>query len=403
MIVKYVILPSGHCMSLQRPCLIAAGLPIMFHMLLTEPYYLFIFNLFIGIVLGSVFYRSDYCMAGMFRDVFLFGNHTMLRSLALLIAVSTVLFFTARQSGLIVLYPPPTYAYPSLATFIGGVIFGIGMIMAGGCVVGTLYKMAGGNLTSLIAFGGIIAGSLFYAESHKFWESFRANTVIIDQTFLFEEMPGAEAMIVVLLIIGLLMLSIKWKRQDKWNIEAYAEGYLQPWKAAVIIAVINVLAYIFSGWPIGITTAYAKTGAYIESLLFPSHLAKLAYFSQDSVVASYAGNIISGGAGPRGDIISFTELPLAIGIVAGAFGTSVVLREFKIYGLPPKRQLMSALVGGMLIGLGTRIAKGCNIKFILGALPLFALQGIFFSIGIIAGTYIGVILLKRLVFKMEGD
>jgi uncharacterized membrane protein YedE/YeeE len=136
-------------------------------MLLNEPYYLFFFNLFVGIILGSVFYRADYCMAGMFRDVFLFRDYSLLRSLLLLVIVAMALFFTARLSGFIYFYPPPTYGYASLATIIGGIIFGIGMVMASGCVVGTLYKMARGNLTNLIAFIGIIAGSMVYAESRR--------------------------------------------------------------------------------------------------------------------------------------------------------------------------------------------------------------------------------------------
>ncbi|MFZ5997203.1 MAG: YeeE/YedE family protein [Nitrospirota bacterium] len=372
-------------------------------MLLTEPYYLFAFNLLLGAVLGAVLYKSDYCMAGMFRDVFLFKQYSLLRSLLLLFVASMALFYVARTAGLVTLYPPPTYTYPSLATLFGGVVFGIGMVLSGGCVVGTLYKMAAGNLTSLVAFAGIIAGSLIYAESHPFWEAFRQRTVITTQMSLFEETPDVETVVVATMTISFLALFVKWRRQNKWRIEAFAEGYLQPWKAAIIIAVVNVLAYIFSGWPIGITTAYAKMGAYFENIFMPSRLATLTYFNQDSVVIHLAGGIISGGAGPRVDVISFTELPLGIGIVAGAFFTSVLLREFKIYGPPPRRQLMAALAGGMLIGLGTRIAKGCNIKFILGALPLFALQGIVFLFGMVAGTYVGVILLKRIVFEIEGD
>lgn len=366
-------------------------------MLLTEPYALFVFNLVVGAVLGAVLYKSDYCMAGIFRDMFLFKHYSLLRSLLLLLAVSMALFSAARAAGLVALYPPPTYSVPTAATFIGGAVFGIGMVLAGGCVVGTLYKMAAGSLTSLVAFAGIIAGSLLYAESYPLWEALRRTTTAPGRMMLFEGAPGIERAVIGIAAIVFAVLFIRWGRQNKWRIEAYAEGYLQPWKAAVIIAVLNVLIYIFSGWPMGITTGYAKMGAYIENLFIPSRVAQLAFFNQDSLTVSLAGAALSGGAGPRADIISFTELPLALGIVAGAFCTSVLLREFKIYGLPPKRQLAAALAGGVLIGLGTRIAKGCNIKLLLGALPLFAWQGVVFVLGMVAGTYLGVVLLKRLV------
>lgn len=359
-------------------------------MFLNEPYYLFFFNLSVGIILGSVFYRADYCMAGMFRDMFLFRDYSLFRSLMLLVVAAMSLFYLARLSGFIHLYPPPTYGYASAATVIGGIVFGIGMVMASGCVVGTLYKMAKGNLTNLIAFIGIIAGSLIYAESHPFWESLRTDTIFTRHMFLWE-----DEVIILFIVPVALILFLKWKREGKWNLEAYASGYIQPWKAALIIAVLNVLVYIFSGWPIGITTAYAKIGAYVENFFIPSHVERLSYFTGDSVSAVISGVNISGGASPKIDIITFTEMALIVGIIAGSFLTSVFLREFKIYGLPPKKQAFSAFLGGMLLGYGARIAGGCNLKFVVGALPLLSIQGIVFAAAMTIGAYFGSKIIKK--------
>lgn len=360
-------------------------------MFLTEPYYLFFFNLCVGIILGSVFYRADYCMAGIFRDMLLFRDYSRLRSLLLLVVTAMFLLYIARLSGLIHIYPPPTYGYASMATIIGGIVFGTGMVMASGCVVGTLYKMAKGNLTNLIAFIGIIAGSMVYAESHPFWESLRRDTVFIKHMFL----RGGNVIIFVLMIVA-LMLFLKWKGEGKWNLEAYATGYLQPWKAAIIIAVLNVLVYIFSGWPMGITTAYAKIGGYIENILYPNHVQSLAYFSQNSISSNISGVNISGGASPKVDIVTFTEMALIIGIISGSFLTSVFFKEFKIYGLPPKKQVISAFLGGMFLAYGARIAGGCNLKFIAGALPLLSIQGIVFVISMVIGACIGAKIIKKL-------
>lgn len=368
-------------------------------MLLSNQHYLFVFNLFVGVILGSVFYRSDYCMARMFRDMFLFKDYSLLRSLLLLVVTAMVLFYAARLFGLIPLYPPPTSSYPSIATIIGGLIFGVGMVMAGGCVAGTLYKMGGGNPASAIAFIGIILGSIVYSEMHPFWSGFRADTVILKRKLLSEISPQGEGIIIAITVIASGILLFRWMRQGRLFYRAFAEGYLQPWKTAMIIAVLNTLMYIFSGWPMGITTAYAKLGASMEKLLMPSHAAGLLYFIEDSVIAVVSGVTVSGGAGPRTDIIVMTELPLLIGIIAGSFLTALALREFRICGLPPKRQIASALAGGMLMGLGARIASGCNLKFVLGALPLLSLQGVVFVIAMIAGAYFGTHILKRLVLR----
>jgi len=119
-------------------------------------------NLTLGIAAGAVMYRADFCVAGTFRDFFLFRKTIMLRALLLLIVTTMVLFEILRRLNLLPLYPFPLLGSPSLANVAGGIFFGIGMVTAGGCVVGTLYKMGGGSVISAAAFIGLIAGSGIY-------------------------------------------------------------------------------------------------------------------------------------------------------------------------------------------------------------------------------------------------
>ena len=138
-----------------------------------------------------------------------------------------------------------------------------------------------------------------------------------------------------------------------------------------------------------ITTGYTKLGAYLLDLVAPAHAAGLRLFRQNSLSVVVAGSPLAGGAGPRPDIISLTQLPLFIGIIAGAFLTALALKEFRIYGMPPKRQLASALAGGLLMGMGARMASGCNLTFVLGALPVFAFQGFLFVAAMTLGAWAG--------------
>lgn len=366
-------------------------------MLLPYPWLLFLSNLCAGLILGHVFFRSDYCMAGMFRDIFLFKNFTLVRSLSALISLSMVAFFLIHSLNTSLQYPPPIVSYPSYATILGGVIFGIGMVLAGGCVVGTLYKMGGGSLASAVAFIGIVAGSVLYARYHPFWESVRANTIIVRHRLVSEFPPPCEAVVVAFFAVLSAFAVLRWKKRGMWTVTAYADGYLQPGKAAVIIALVSAAVYILSGWPMGITTAYAKIGSYAATLFLPNMASNLPYFNQDSMLAVVAGAVVRGGGGPRVDIISFTELALMIGIVTGAFLTAVSLGEFRIRHRPPRRQLASALIGGALVGFGARVASGCSLKFVLGALPLLSFQSAFFIAAMLVGAYVGAGILKRFV------
>ena len=126
--------------------------------------YIYAMGLGLGITAGFIMHRADYCVAGMFRDFFLFKNPFMLRALLLQVVFTMVLFEVARIAGILPHYPFPLLGPPALANVIGGVLFGIGMVLAGGCVVGTLYKMGAGSIVSGCAFVGLIVGSGLYAE-----------------------------------------------------------------------------------------------------------------------------------------------------------------------------------------------------------------------------------------------
>jgi hypothetical protein len=61
---------------------------------------------------GWVMHRSDYCLSGMFRDLFLFRSAFMLRTLALLVVAPAVLFEAAHLCGVLPRYPYPLLTPP---------------------------------------------------------------------------------------------------------------------------------------------------------------------------------------------------------------------------------------------------------------------------------------------------
>ena len=92
-----------------------------------------------GLAAGAIMHRSDFCIAGIFRDLFLGRQRVMLRALILLIAAIMLLTEMGRVLGLFS-SPAILFGPPSLANVLGGAFFGVGMVLAGGCVVGTLYR-----------------------------------------------------------------------------------------------------------------------------------------------------------------------------------------------------------------------------------------------------------------------
>lgn len=356
--------------------------------MITENNYLIVINLLLGISLGAVLHRSDFCMSGMFRDAFLFRKFFMLRSLFLLIVISAIIFYGANFLGLLNSYPLSFFKSPSIAIIIGGIIFGIGMVLAGGCVVGTLYKMGAGRSSSGLAFVGMILGGAFYAEIHPGWSAFSNGLVVFEGSKTLPELFGiGHGFLLFILILLSILIIFKWTKEKKMTQMAFAEGYLPPWKAAFAIAGLGLLSYYFVGWPMGITTSYAKLGAYIENIFFPAHVASLAFFE--------------GMAGPRIDMIAITQGPLVFGIVFGSFLSALLLKEFRIHRFPPKKQVVSVFFGGFVMSLGARMASGCNVWYLFGYIPMLGLQGFFFLGGIIVGAYVGTKILSGYIITSK--
>ncbi|MHB8928270.1 MAG: YeeE/YedE thiosulfate transporter family protein [Bacillota bacterium] len=77
-------------------------------------------------------------------------------------------------------------------------------------------------------------------------------------------------------------------------------------------------------------------------------------------------------------------------IVAGAFLAAFLAGEFRprlrVYR---PRVLALALLGGLLMGIGARLAPGCNVGGVIGGVASFSLQGWVEAAFIIAGAYLG--------------
>lgn len=359
-------------------------------------------SLVIGLVAGFVMHRADFCVTASFRDMFLFRDFFLMRQMILLVVVSMLLFELGRLSGLITLYPFPLLSPPTLATALAGCLFGIGMVLAGGCVCGSLYKLGTGSIISLLAVIGMIAGSTYYAEIHPQWSSFAKSTVLVSDAITVPQWLAVSPSSLLLPLSGLGAFWL-WREWQAGRMErpAFAVGHLAPWRAAVILAVLGFVSYLLIGMPLGITTTYAKLGAAIESLFAPDHVANLAFFSAMPLnyTPPFANHPISGGPGPQLDAIAAIQYPLISGIIGGALVSALLLGAWHPRWRLPPRQLLSALVGGLLLGLAARMAPSCNIWHLWGGVPILAMQSLLFLAGLLPGTWLGVQLLIRLVVR----
>lgn len=354
----------------------------------------------IGLAAGFFMHRSDFCLAGAFRDLFLFRSVRLMRPLVLAVTVSAVLFEVARITGFLPRYPFPLFSPPAGVNLLGGFIFGIGMVLTGACVVGVLYKLGGGSLMAAVGLLGLVVGSGVYAEVHPYWSSVASATRLHEQAITLPQMTGTSptAWIVVLVVAGML-LCIFWWRQGAWHEKHGAEGFIPLWITAMAIAVMSLMALKLSGMPMGITTSYAKFAAIAESVVSPSHVAGTAYFSAQPFYYQLPGTSreLVGGAGPQFDVFALLQYPLILGIILGSLGSALSLGEFRLHWRVPYRQVAMVFCGGIIMALGARMSPGCNVWHILGGLPLLTMQSLLFVAGLFPGAWLGSRLLEKIL------
>jgi len=117
-----------------------------------------------GLAFGILIERGQICFTAAFRDLFLVGRSLMAKAIIVGMAASSVLTFI-----IIAIYGlTPITQIAALSTLVGGVLFGLGIVMASGCETGMMYRLMEGQVLFLPVFAGNIIGAtlLAYAWDH---------------------------------------------------------------------------------------------------------------------------------------------------------------------------------------------------------------------------------------------
>ena len=354
----------------------------------------------VGLIAGFFMHRSDFCFVGAFRDLLLFRSFHRFGSLILAITVAATLIEMARLLGWLQPYPFSWYGTPSMVNVFGGFLFGIGMVFAGGCVVGVLYKFGGGSVLAVVAIVGLLVGSGIYAEFHPAWIQVAKALRLHDHATTLPQLIDIGPFWPIILFIGLGgYVSLYLWRQGKQELMGQPDGYIPLWISAVVLAFLGLATIMITGLPMGVTTTYAKTAAWIETLAFPEHVAGLTFFNAKAVSLSLPTltREMSGNAGAQWDVVALLQAPLIVGIVGGAMLSAALLGELKFFWKLPLRQVVMVFCGGVIMALGSRMTPGCNLWHLLGGVPILAAQSLLFVLGLFPGTWLGGIMLKRIL------
>lgn len=167
-----------------------------------------------GIAFGFILQKARFCFTASMRDPYLTGSTSITRAVLIAFAITTIGFtaikYGAFRNGLPI--PGMGYVAPiSLATVIGAFLFGIGMVIAGGCASGTLMRVGEGFWMQLIALSFFVIGSLLGANHFGFWKEFFISKG--PRIFLPDVFGWFGAVVVQLLVILFLYIAaVKYER-----------------------------------------------------------------------------------------------------------------------------------------------------------------------------------------------
>lgn len=361
----------------------------------------------LGIALGFGLQRSRFCFAAAFRDLFQFRSGRTMKGVIIGMAVATAGFgvhmYTLLPNASLGTVAPEAHATPlSLALVVGGLLFGIGMVVAGGCVSGSLYRMGEGYVASWVSFGGILVGLVLAGHTWNWWwrHTIRGAPVV----WLPRYLGYGGAMVLTLGGLLAAYLLVLWIESRGGvgvqeyvppqpaatfgeKVRALAHGvFIRGWPAAVggvMLGLFNILAYsAHMPWRVvGELSRWANGTAALVGLA-PGRLEGTEELA--ACTLSAGGGVLTHG------------LLLNVGLVTGSLLAALLAHEFKVRVPRNPIRYLQSLGGGVLMGYGAAIALGCTVGAFFSAIPSLALNGWVFALALAAGAFVGLKIVRRI-------
>ena len=331
----------------------------------------------IGIIFGATAQHTNFCTMGALSDIVFMGNWSRFRAWVLAIAITIILSQTLQLNGIVDLnksiYLTTNFGWAG--AIIGGLIFGFGMTLAGGCGNKTLVRLGAGNLKSLIVI--IFLGMFAYMTLRGFIGPVRleleALTVIDlkEKGFTSQGIPellaslfGANEQTARWIVAGLFAIGLLYfcfKDTDFRNSP-------KDIAAGIVIGILIPLAWYLTGvignddfdpTPLASFTFIAPSGDAIQYLM------------------TFTGSTINFGIATVG------------GVIVGSFLMAKSKGEFMIESFTTTNDFIRHIIGAAMMGTGGVIALGCTIGQGITGMSTLALGSLIALGAILFGGVLG--------------
>ncbi|WP_435112573.1 YeeE/YedE family protein [Nocardiopsis synnemataformans] len=342
--------------------------------------------LLLGTGLGFTLFHSRFGFTSAWRQFLSVGNGTGLRAHAVLLGTTATLFalVIGTGTGLFGNDPQASAGPIGIALFLGAFLFGVGMQLGGACASGTLFAVGSGQSAIVITLVGFIAGSVIYSAA---WPL--VNDLPALPPFLLSDhvgWGGSWAITVAVLAAVVVGTRVVQNRRvpPPVGTPPSARGLLRvvrgSWPmivGALVLSVLGAAVLVVSGGTWGVTSGFNLWGAKTLQML-GAHPETWAFWNQPQQAAQLAGPVLQ-------DKTSLTN----IGIILGAAVAAAAAGAWKLHTGLSWKLVAAGLLGGILMGIGARLAGGCNIGAYLAGIGSGSLHGWLWAVFALAGTWAG--------------
>jgi uncharacterized membrane protein YedE/YeeE len=351
----------------------------------------------IGFLFGFFLQKGDLCGASAFSEVLLAKDWRKVQGLWVCIVVSMLGFAILDASGLIVLKVKPMFW---INYIVGGLLFGSGMVLAGGCVSGCLYKAATGNLNSIAALLAMPFGMAMVEYGPLSGLFARTKTVVTHTSdgspLGLPVVTGIPYWILALLFAAATLFVAFLRRRhgrkphrsssDGRTIHRFLTRSWKPWQAGIAIGVLAAFAYVSSAasgrnYPLGVTHGVL----YTQQLMTESASVHVYQRATNPELPALPKSS-RGPSKPAKRIVWWLVL-LVMSQMLGSFVSGKLSGQARLLPKPPDETVI-AMVGGFLVGVGAVFAMGCVIGNIVSGWALMSLGTLVFGVVTVLANWI---------------
>ncbi len=342
----------------------------------------------LGSAFGITLMHSGFGFTGGWRNFILNKDSQLIRAQIILFILCSLVMFPLVAHVFSSTTAAAALAPVAFSVLFGSFLFGIGMQLGGGCGSGSLYTVGQGQVDMLVTILFFIIGSFMASLHLEWWTSFSnfGEFSIIKSLGWKQALAGQLLVLLVLYAVfykvdrkhngAVKKLSLRNDRQSFLATLIYGRWPL-IW-GSIALAILALMTLLITGHTWSITFAFGLWGAKLWQALGGTPELST-YWSSAYPARALASSVLY-------DVTSVMNF----GIILGAALAAALANKFS----PPMqlhaKRIVIAIVGGLLLGYGARLAFGCNIGALFAGISTGSAHAWLWLLGGIIGNIAGV-------------